>query len=143
MAAVNRHNINVGIITALTNAAAVTALIGNPPRVYTRTPRHVTYPWLRVDSIPNRPKFVVISGSGPLWIRTANTQFSAFSLKTSASEVAAIQAAVADVMDAAVSTVTFTGGVVVMSLLVVESMPYEVETGWDAVSEYELTVQPS
>lgn len=143
MAAVNRRNINVGIETALASAGAVTALIGSPPRVYTRTPRPAIFPWLRMDGIPNRPKFVVISGSGPLWIRTHNVQFSAFSLKTSAAEVAAIQAAVADVMDAAVANVTFTGGVVVMSLVVVESMAYEVETGWDAVSEYELTVQPS
>lgn len=136
--AIDRHNINLGIVAALKAANPVTALIGNPPRVYFRTVRNVIFPWVRMDAIPNRPKFSVI---GPVWIRTHNVQFSAFSTETSADSVAAIQAAIADVMDDAVSNLSFTGGSIIHTDLVIEGMPYAVDEGWQAVSEYELAVQ--
>ncbi len=136
--AIDRHNINIGIITALTNDGTVTGLIGNPPRAYFRAPRSVVFPWVRMDGIPNRPHFAVL---GPVWIRTHNVQFTAFSKKTSSADVADIQAAIAGVMDDAVSNVTFIGGSIIQTILVAEAMPYDVDEGWQAVSEYQLSVQ--
>lgn len=100
MAALDRHDVDKAIYNALANAAPVTALIGNPPRVDFYIPPDVAFPFVRVDHIPIGPWLSTMKVGGINWIDRQRYQFSAFSQSTSLDEVSAIIKAFDDVMEA-------------------------------------------
>lgn len=108
--AVDRHNVNTAIVTLLTANATVKSLIGDPPRVYTRPPRNVTFPWVRMDNIPDVPWLGILSGGSPLWVRRHSIQFTGFALETSLGTVCDIQKAFIAVLDGMATTINVTGG---------------------------------
>ena len=108
--AVDRHNVNAAIMVLLTANAGVKALIGNPPRVYTRPPRNVTFPWVRMDNIPDVPWLGTMASGTPNWVRRHSVQFTGFALETSLGTVCDIQKAFIAVLDGMATTISITNG---------------------------------
>lgn len=99
MAALDRHDVDKAIYNALANAAAVTTLIGSPPRVDFYLAPDTTFPFVRVDHIPIDPWTGTMRGPGIDWIDRQRYQFNAFSQSTSLDEVSAIIKALDDVLE--------------------------------------------
>ena len=57
MAALDRHDVDKAIDNALASAAAVTSLLGDPPRIGLYISPDVVFPFVRMDHIPIGPWF--------------------------------------------------------------------------------------
>ncbi len=143
MAAIDRHDINTKIITALRADATVTSLLGASPdtRIFAVMPRDVAWPFARMDFVPVGPLTGVMTGSGIDWVRQHTVQFTAFSQKRSLAEACDIQKAIIDVMDFAPTNVVLTSGTIFMVIPGAEFADYDPENGTSfSVCEFTLSI---
>lgn len=146
MAAIDRNDVNIKIIAALRNDAAVVALLGASPgtRIGTTIKRGWAFPNVRMDFVPVDPLFGVMTGSGIDWARRHTVQFTAFSKLDEArslDQVCAIQKAIIDVMDKAPDNVTLTTGTVFMVIPGAEFADFDPDNGTAfSVCEFTLSI---
>jgi len=151
MAALDPQTIYEGIYAAVDaddTLTDVTSLIGDPPRIYTRTPADVTFPFIEVNVIPTTPLTGTRTGPGIKWIRRIVVQFNIWSQKSTLEEVNNIFTALVDVMDglptnaASVAKITAGGrkGLITHSIPGIErSGDFDMDTGSAfAICEYTL-----
>lgn len=139
--AVDRFNFDKGLMTLLDADATLAALIGDPPRIYDRTPRDAAFPWVRKDNIPSPPLFGTMQGPGVNWVRTIGCQFSVFGLQNSLETVTDVMAALATVLDAVPQNITVTGGNVMLSLPRSEWADYDEHGTAMGVLEYTFSLE--
>ena len=138
MAVVDRHDVAKGLYALLAANGTIQTLLGNPPRIYVRPPRNASFPWVRVDFLPASPWFGVCGDS---WVRQVMVQFTAFAVETTLDTVAAIQAAIINVMDAAVGSISITNGNLRRVLPGTEAIDFDENNTAYSVTEYTLSVQ--
>lgn len=87
--AVDRHEVDKAIVTKFTATAAITNLIGNPPRIYARPRRDLIFPWVRLDGIAISP-WLRTMASKPPTVHRILYQFTAFAKENTLDTVANI-----------------------------------------------------
>lgn len=141
--AVDRGLVIKEIFEQLTATAAVTALLGNPPRIYLRPPETAVFPWVRMDCTAAPYLTGYLGGNvNPKWIRQLSVTFVAFDLTTGILTVTAIQKAIADVMDRFPGIATITNCKLGQCLPGTETADYDPETRTAyAVLEYTMSME--
>jgi hypothetical protein len=141
--AVDIQEFDKALMTLITADANVTALIGNPPRIYDRPPRSLTFPWVRKDSIPAAPLLGTMKGAaiGIKWLRRVTYQFSAFALENTLATVCDIQKRLADVLDFVPANITFANAKVALSLPGLAFADYDEFGTAMSVVEYTFTLE--
>jgi hypothetical protein len=139
--AVDRHEVEKAIDVALTADGTVTGLIGNPPRVEMRVKRHLSFPFVRADTV-EAPHWLRVMGAAPPTVRRFGWQFTAFDNRSnSQATVSDIQAAFFDVMNDR-TNFTITGGTLVGTVPGLESGGWDEDTGtMSAAFEWFFIVQ--
>lgn len=140
--AVDRQNVNTGIVALLAADATLQGLIGTPPRIYTVVDKRAIVPFVRMDIEPAQPPFKTKKGPGLDWVVGHTVTFVAITDKRSLDDASAIIAAIFDVMKDAPANMTITGANVVASLAGPDFVDFDPEngTGFGSV-EFTLQVQ--
>lgn len=142
MAYLDRHDVNKALVTMFNANAALKALIGDPVRMGAFIPANATFPFVRVDFIPSTPLTGHMSSTNAKWIRRHTIQFTIFGHDTSLDAVAAIQKAIADLMDYCPTNATVTNGVIGSAIPGLEHLDYSPEDGSAVgVLEYTLSIE--
>lgn len=94
--AINDFEVQTGIIAVLLANAAVQTALGNPARIYTRILPGSTFPYARMDTVPDVP---YTGGKGGNWVQSVHVQFTIFDNDTTLLRVAAAKKAISDAMN--------------------------------------------
>lgn len=137
---VDRHELWKAVITALTNDATVTSLIGNPVRVYKFTPPGAIFPIVVMELSPMPYEFAIFSTPAS-FARQHLLTLVTWSHKTSYDEAAGIHKAVADVMDDGVNNLTVANATVVKCIPGNEFDRFDTDSNsFMSVQEYIITM---
>lgn len=144
MAALDRHDVDKAIYNALASAAAVTSLLGDPPRIDLYMPPDVAFPFCRVDHIAIGPWTGTMRGVGVDWIDRQRYQFNVYTQTTSLNDVSAIIKALDDVLELIPSdaNAALTGGTFGSAIKGISLTDFDPETGTAfGITEYTFSFE--
>lgn len=130
---IDGNDVFAALSVALTADAAITALLGNPPRVFDAVRKDVNFPWTRVDTVEMAPAGGTrrrgVDAPGIDWIHQYGLQFVTQTLEKSKAAASDILKAISDVLDFAPTKLVVAGAKCFESKRGAQDLGYDPVTG--------------